>query len=63
VIWYSEVETIPPVGATASVSVTPTPMLSKGRRVATLEHGAVRFREIVRHVALEGSRHEQLSAR
>lgn len=63
VIWYSEVETIPPVGYTASVSLTPTPMLSNGRRVATLEHGAVKFREIVRHVPLEGTRHDQLSSR
>jgi hypothetical protein len=63
VVWYSEVETIPPVGYTASVSLTPTPMLSNGRRVATLEHGAVKFREIVRHVALDGSRGTQLSSR
>lgn len=63
VIWYSEVETIPPVGYTASVSLTPTPMLSNGRRVATLEHGAVKFREIVRHVALEGLRRDQRASR
>lgn len=56
VTWYSEVQTIPPVGYTASVSLTPTPMLSNGRQVATLEHGAVKFREIVRHVALLGAR-------
>lgn len=56
VTWYSEVQTIPPVGYTASVSLTPTPMLSNGRQVATLEHGAVKFREIVRHVALLGDR-------
>lgn len=50
--WYSEVETIPPVGYTASVSATPTPMVSNGRPVGTLEHGAVKFREVVRHVPL-----------
>jgi ketosteroid isomerase-like protein len=48
--WYSEVETIPPVGYTASVSVTPTPLVSHGREVATLTSGAVKFREVVRHV-------------
>jgi hypothetical protein len=63
VVWYSEVQTIPPVGYTASVSLTPTPMLSGGRQVATLEHGAVKFREIVRHVALQGARQDQSAAR
>ena len=53
--WYSEVETIPPVGYTASVDMTPTPMVSNGRQVATLESGVVKFREVVRHVALEGT--------
>lgn len=48
--WYSEVETIPPVGYTASVSFTPTPLVSHGREVATLTSGAVKFREVVRHV-------------
>jgi ketosteroid isomerase-like protein len=52
--WYSEVTTIPPVGSQASVSLTPTPMVSNGRVVATLEHGAVNFREVVRHVGLQG---------
>jgi ketosteroid isomerase-like protein len=53
--WYSEVTTIPPVGHQASVSLTPTPMVTPdGRVVATLEHGAVNFREVVRHIALEG---------
>ena len=61
VIWYSEVQTIPPVGYTASVSLSPTPMLSDGREVATLEHGAVKFREIVRHVDLQGARVARLS--
>lgn len=53
--WYSEVETIPPVGYTASVSFTPTPMVSMGRQVGTLQHGVVKFREIVQHVALQGT--------
>jgi ketosteroid isomerase-like protein len=53
--WYSEVETIPPVGYTASVSATPTSMISSGREVATLEHGTVKFREIVRRIALDGT--------
>ena len=53
--WYSEVETIPPVGYTASVSLTPTPMISAGREVASLRHGAVKFREIVRRISLEGT--------
>lgn len=50
--WYSEVETIPPVGYTASVSATPTPLVAAGRQVGTLEHGVVKFREVVRHVSL-----------
>jgi len=50
--WYSEVETIPPVGRTASVSATPVPLVSNGRQVGTLTHGTVNFREVVRHVPL-----------
>ena len=52
VMWYSKVDTIPPVGFTASVLLTPTPLVSGGREVATLRHGAVKFREVVRHVRL-----------
>lgn len=52
VVWYSEVETIPPVGAIASVSVNPAPLVANGRSVGTLQHGAVKFREVVRHVPL-----------
>jgi ketosteroid isomerase-like protein len=63
VTWYSEVETIPPVGYTASVSMTPTPMISAGRQVATLEHGAVKFRETVRRIPLEGTNWRQLAAK
>jgi ketosteroid isomerase-like protein len=53
--WYSEVTTIPPVGHEASVSAIPTPLVSAGREVAVLRSGAVTFREIVRHVALDGT--------
>jgi ketosteroid isomerase-like protein len=52
VVWYSRVDTIPPVGFTASVLVTPTPLVSDGRQVAILQHGAVKFREVVRHIPL-----------
>jgi hypothetical protein len=56
VIWYSEVQTVPPVGATASVSFSPTPLLDQsGREIATLTHGAVKFRQVVRKVPLEGT--------
>jgi ketosteroid isomerase-like protein len=56
VIWYSEVQTVPPVGATASVSFSPTPLLDQsGRQIATLTHGAVKFRQVVRKVPLEGT--------
>jgi Family of unknown function (DUF6073) len=60
--WYSEVETIPPVGYTASVSATPTPMISGGREVATLAHGAVKFRETVRRIPLDGTNWSQMAA-
>jgi ketosteroid isomerase-like protein len=60
--WYSEVETIPPVGYTASVSASSTAMLSNGREVASLEHGAIKFREIVQRVRLDGTNWSQLAA-
>ena len=60
--WYSEVETIPPVGYTASVSASSTAMISNGREVASLEHGAIKFREIVQRVRLEGTNWSQLAA-
>jgi hypothetical protein len=51
--WYSVVNTIPPVGHTASVTVEPVPLVtSDGREVGTLDSGRVLFRETVRHVAL-----------
>lgn len=61
VLWYSKVDTIPPVGFTASVLVTPTPLVSDGRYVATLQHGAVKFREVVRHVPLREADHDYAS--
>ncbi len=53
--WYSKVETIPPVNYTASVSMTPTPLMSEGREVGQLLNGEVKFREIVEHVDLIGT--------
>lgn len=50
--WYSLVDTIPPVGHTASIAVDPVRLISAGREVGTLESGVVTFREVVRHVAL-----------
>jgi hypothetical protein len=52
VYWYSLVDTIPPVGHTASVTVDPVRLVSAGREVGTLESGIVTFREVVRHVPL-----------
>jgi ketosteroid isomerase-like protein len=54
VTWYSEVETIPPVGYTASICLTPSQLVSDGRVIATLTSGAVKFREVVRHITLNG---------
>lgn len=54
VLMKSEVETIPPVGYTATISLLPTPLVYAGREVGVLQHAEVKFREIVRHVALEG---------
>jgi len=62
VMWYSEVETIPPVGYTASVSFTPTPLMSDGRHAATLTSGVVKFREVVRKVQLQGTQPGELFA-
>ena len=54
VIFHSIVETIPPVGYTASVSLTPTPLVSQGREVGTLQSARVKFREVVKHASLNG---------
>jgi hypothetical protein len=51
-VWYSRVTTIPPVGQVASVTVEPVSLLSGGREVGTLQSGVVKFREVVRTVAL-----------
>ncbi|WP_434851103.1 DUF6073 family protein [Bradyrhizobium sp. HKCCYLS1011] len=53
VYMYSSVETIPPVGYTATVTLTPTDLVADGRRVGTLEHAAVKFRELVEHMSLD----------
>jgi hypothetical protein len=53
--WYSLVETIPPVGHTASIAVEPVRLVSNGREVATLVSGKVNFREVVRRVMLTSS--------
>jgi hypothetical protein len=52
---YSVVETIPPIGHTASVSLTPTPLVADGRAVGTLQSAEVKFREIVMKNALKGT--------
>ena len=52
VYWYSLVDTIPPVGHTASVTVKPVRLIADGRSVGRLESGIVKFREVVRHVPL-----------
>jgi len=55
VTWYSLVDTIPPVGHTASVAIEPVRLIANGRAVATLESGIVDFREVVRHVPLSSN--------
>jgi hypothetical protein len=50
VLMYSRVKTIPPVGYTATVSVNSAALISKGRRVGTLDSAQVNFRETVAHV-------------
>lgn len=53
VVWYSEVETIPPVGYSASISYAPTPLVTDQRTVGTLVSGIVKFREVVKKVPLD----------
>lgn len=55
VVWYSMVDTIPPVGHTASIAIEPVRLESEGREVATLINGKVQFREVVRTVVLDAS--------
>lgn len=53
VVWYSLVDTIPPVGHTASVTIKPVILVADdGRAVGSLESGVVKFREVVRQVPL-----------
>ncbi|MEL7058991.1 MAG: DUF6073 family protein [Acidobacteriota bacterium] len=51
--WYSVVDTIPPRGQVGSVTVEPIALVDNGRKVATLESGVVKFREVVKRVHLE----------
>jgi hypothetical protein len=54
-VWYSVVNTIPPVGHVASVTVEPVALVTDDARVVgTLDSGRVFFRETVKHVALSG---------
>lgn len=55
-VWYSLVDTIPPVGHTASVTIEPVRLIADGRPVGTLISGWVKFREVVRHVPLSSDR-------
>jgi hypothetical protein len=59
VYMYSSVETIPPVGYTATVTLTPTDLIADERRVGTLEHAAVKFRELVEHMSLDPAAHPE----
>jgi hypothetical protein len=52
-IWYSRVETIPPVGHTASVTIEPVDLIAAGRTVGQLTSGKVCFREVVSRTELE----------
>jgi hypothetical protein len=61
VVWYSLVDTIPPVGHTASIAVQPVRLIASGREVGTLESGVVKFREVVRHVGLSSQTIEQVA--
>ncbi len=63
VLWYSLVDTIPPVGHTASIAIQPVRLISNGRGVATLESGVVKFREVVRHVNLSSNAVDRVAAK
>jgi hypothetical protein len=52
---YSIVDTVPPIGNTASVSLAPTTLVSADRAVGTLQHAEVKFREIVMRSSLNGT--------
>ena len=53
VTWFSIVDSIPPVGLTASVVLTPTELVSENRKVGILVSGKINFRELVLSVPLE----------
>lgn len=57
-VWYSLVDTIPPVGHVASITVDPVNLLEGDRKVGTLLSGEVKFREIVKDIPLDGSDRE-----
>lgn len=57
-VWYSLVDTIPPVGHTASITVDPVNLLDGDRKVGTLVAGEVKFREIVSDIPLDGTEME-----
>ncbi len=59
-VWYSLVDTIPPIGHTASITVNPVRLLEGNRKVGTLLSGEVKFREVVRDVKLTGPEAENL---
>jgi hypothetical protein len=54
-VWYSLVDTIPPIGHTASITVKPVRLLEGERKVGTLLAGEVKFREVVRDIPLAGT--------
>jgi hypothetical protein len=60
-IWYSLVDTIPPVGNTASITVNPVRLLEGDRKVGTLISGEVKFREVVRDIPLTGTEAENIA--
>lgn len=63
VLWYSLVDTIPPVGHNVSIAIEPVRLISKGREVATLGSGIVKFREVVRQVPLTGTMADRVAAK
>ena len=60
VTWFSIVDSIPPVGFTASIVLKPTELVSEMRRVGTLVSGKINFRELVLSVPLEESKFDSL---
>lgn len=54
-VWYSLVDTIPPIGHTASITIDPVNLLDGDRKVGTLVSGEVKFREVVSDIPLGGT--------